>query len=233
MIDQTAQIGKDVIMGEHVVIEEHVRIGNNVTIGHHVVIKKDTVIEDGVTISELTLLGRMPSANKGMARKPSKKLSPLTIEKDVKIGSHNVIYRGSTISEGVLLGDLASVRENVEIGKHSIIGRSAIVENNTRIGEMVTIQTNSYITANMVIEDGVFIGPCFSSSNDNGMGDGNEELRGPILKANCKIGNNASLLPGIIVGDHAVVGAGAVVTKNVKSYTTVVGNPAKHLRNNN
>src|SRR5699024_1836718 len=73
------------------------------------------------------------------------------------------------------------------------------------------------------------IGPCFSSSNDKYMGEGNDVLKGPILKYGSKIGNNASLLPGITIGKKAVVGAGSVVTKDVLDHHVVVGNPAKQL----
>lgn len=230
MIAETSKIGKNVKIGEYVVIEENVVIGDNVTIGHHVVIKQDTVIGDHVSICDLTSLGRFPSSNKKMARKPLRKLSPLKIAEYVNIGSNCVIYRGSIISEGVFIGDLASIRENVCIGKESIIGRNAMVETNTIIGERVTIQTSSYVTADMIIEDNVFIGPCFSSSNDKYMGMGNYHHQGPVLRKDSRIGNNATLLPGVEVGESSIVGAGAVVTKNVKNSDTVIGNPARQLK---
>lgn len=229
MIDKTAKIGKNVTMGEHVVIEGNVVIGDDVVIGHHVVINAETVIGDQVIINDLVSLGRSPTSNKKMARKPAYDLKSLVIGDQVKIGSNCVVYRGSTIAEGVFIGDLASIREKVKVGKESIIGRNAIVENNTCIGERVTIQTSAYVTADMVIEDHVFIGPCFSSSNDKYMGEGNYPHQGPVLKKGAKIGNNATLLPGVIVGEQAIVGAGAVVTKNIKSRSTVIGNPAKQL----
>lgn len=230
MIDKTAKIGKNVKIGEYVVIEQNVVVGDDVVIGHHVVIKQDTLIGNNVMIEDLVSLGRRPSSNKKMARKPSLELAPLVIGDHVKIGSNCVIYLGTTISKGVLIGDLASIRERVYVGKESIVGRNATVENNTSIGERVTIQTGAYVTADMIIEDNVFIGPCFSSSNDKYMGEGNYSHKGPILKRGSKIGNNATLLPGVIVGKEAIVGAGAVVTKDIKDNDIVVGNPAKQLK---
>lgn len=229
MIDRTAKIGRDVQIGDYVVIEKGVVIGNDVNIGHHVVIKERTVVGDGVTVEDYSLIGKTPAKSKGMARQPKLNLSPLIIDKRVKIGSHTIIYRGTIIYEGVLIGDLASVRENVSIGKNSIVGRNAMVENNTRVGKNVTIQTASYVTADMIIEDDVFIGPCFSSSNDKYMGAGDVKLKGPVLKKGAKIGNNASLLPGIVIGKDAIVGAGAVVTKDIAEDLTVVGNPAREI----
>lgn len=130
----------------------------------------------------------------------------------------------------VFVGDLASIRENVAVESESIIGRNVMIEPNTYIGRRVTIQTSSYITAEMLIEDGVFIGPCVSTSNDKYMGSTNVDLHGPILKAGARIGNNASLLPNITVGAGAIVGAGAVVTKDVQEQDIVVGNPARAMR---
>src|SRR5699024_379112 len=229
MIDKTVQIGKNVTMGEHVVIEKNVVIGEDVVIGHHVIIKAETIIGDQVMIDDLVSLGRAPTSNKKMARKPADDLAPLVIGDHVKICCNCVVFRVSTISEGVCIGDLASIREKVKVGKGSIIVRDAIVENNTRIGGRVTIQTSAYVTADMVIEDEVFIGPCFSSSNDKYMGEGNYPLQGPVLKKGAKIGNNATFLPGVVVGEKAIVGAGAVVTKNIKANSIAVGNPANQL----
>jgi acetyltransferase-like isoleucine patch superfamily enzyme len=93
----------------------------------------------------------------------------------------------------------------------------------------VTIQTSSYITSNMTIEDNVFIGPCCSTSNDKYMGKGNYVHQGPIIRQGAKIGNNATLLPGITVGEDAMIGAGAVITRDVLPGCTVVGNPGKRL----
>ncbi|WP_078579803.1 N-acetyltransferase [Salipaludibacillus agaradhaerens] len=230
MIYENVEIGKNSSIGEYVVIEKGVIIGDNVTIGHHVVIKEDTVIGDNVKIGSLISLGKRPTTNKKMARKPVSTLAPLKIGHNVTIGDHVVLYRGVMLADDVYIGDLASIREKTIVGEASIVGRSATVENNTVIGKRVTIQTGSYVTADMMIEDDVFIGPCVSSSNDKYMGEGNYRHQGPIIKKGAKIGNNVTLLPGVEIGEEAVVGAGAVVTKRIHSNTTCVGNPAQPLR---
>lgn len=228
-IDASVVIGENVNIGYFVVIEKNVVIGENVMIGNHVVIKEGTIIGDDVQINDSTSLGRTPSSNEEMARKPSKTLPPLIIGNHINIGSNCVIYKGANISDGVLIGDLASIRENTFVGRNTIIGRNAIVENRTNIGDRVTIQTSSYITADMEIEDEVFIGPCFASANDKYMGLGNYQYKGPILKKGAKIGSNATLLPGVVIGTKAVVGAGAVVTKDVLQEEVFIGNPAKKM----
>lgn len=230
MIHASAQIGNNVTIGENVVIEENVVIGDNVTIGHNTIIKKETQIGNFVQIGELTVLGKPTSSNKKMARKPGKALDPLIIEDYVTIGCNSVIYRHVKLETGVFVGDLTSIREKVTVGEDSIVGRNAIVETNTLIGKRVTIQTGCYITADMVIEDEVFIGPCCSSSNDKYMGMGNFKHQGPVIKRGAKIGNNATLLPAITIGENAIVGAGSVITKDIPANKVVVGNPGKIIK---
>ncbi|SET77086.1 transferase hexapeptide (six repeat-containing protein) [Oceanobacillus limi] len=229
MIHDTVTIGDNTKIGEQVIIERNVCIGDNVTIGNHVIIKENTRVGDYVTIDDLSVIGKTPSSNQTMARKPGRSISPLVIHEHVNVGCSTVLYKGSTIHQGVFIGDLSSVRENVSIGENSIVGRGAMVEMNTIIGKHVTIQTGAYITADMIIEDYVFIGPCFSSSNDKYMGEGNYKHQGPIIKSEAKIGNNATLLPGITIGRKAVIGAGAVVTKDVLDSYVVVGSPARKI----
>jgi acetyltransferase-like isoleucine patch superfamily enzyme len=230
MIYESVDFGKNISIGKNSIIEENVTIGDNVVIGNNVTIKAFTKIGNGVQINDLTVLGKNPSTNKKMARKPSINGDPLVIEDDVIIGCNCVIYRSVLLQKGVFVGDLSSIRENVLVGKDSIIGRNVMVENKTTIGKRVTIQTGCYITADMIIEDNVFIGPCCSTSNDKYMGMGNFEHQGPIIKQGAKIGNNATLLPAVVIGENSIIGAGAVITKDVPSNKTVVGNPGHVIK---
>ncbi|WP_404458977.1 DapH/DapD/GlmU-related protein [Oceanobacillus kapialis] len=229
MIDKTAILGENVKIGNYVVIEEDVLIGDHVEIGNHVTIKTGTIIADHTTVHDFSLLGKAPTSNKKMARKPAGDLEPLYIGENVTIGSHTCLYQGSVLYHGVLVADMASIRERVFVGEDSIIGKNVMVENNVVIGQHVTIQTGSYVTAHMVIEDEVFIGPCVSSSNDKYMASRTKPLQGPIVKKTARIGNNATLLPSVIVGEKAIIGAGSVVTKDVSANQVVIGNPAKEL----
>lgn len=220
---------KSLKTGKNVVIEENVTIGENVEIGHNSVILKGTIIGDDVVIGANCVLGIEPGGNKRM-RKVSQNHHPLTIKNGVRIGSTVSIYSGTHISENVFIGDQASMRENVTVGEGTVIGRAAIVELNTKIGKNCTIQTLAYVTGDTTLEDGVFIGPCVSMSNDKYMGAQEYQLKGPHIKKGAKIGNNASLLPGVIIGENTIVGAGAVVTKNLGSNEVAAGVPAKRIK---
>ncbi|WP_026908032.1 N-acetyltransferase [Paucisalibacillus globulus] len=226
MIHHTVIFGENVEMGDYVKIEKNVTIGDNVVIGEFVVIKEGTEIGSNVIIGDLSIVGKKPVSNNNMSRKPNISSAALSIGDGVIIGCNTVLFTGTAIQKDAFIGDLASIREKVVIGEASIIGRNAIIEMNTMIGRYVTIQTGAYITADMIIEDNVFIGPCCSTSNDKYMGIGNYKHQGPIIRQGAKIGNNATLLPGITIGKQAIVGAGSVVTKSVPDKHTVVGNPA-------
>ncbi|SDI21208.1 transferase hexapeptide (six repeat-containing protein) [Alteribacillus persepolensis] len=228
-MENDAYIPESAVVGKFVVIEEGVQLGENVSIGHHAVILKGTKIGDNVHIGSHCVIGIKPGGNKNM-RKFKHSKQHLVIGDNVRIGSHASIYSSSSIDKDVFIADQASIRENVTIGAGTIVGRGAIVEVNTKIGRNCTIQTLGYVTAETHIEDNVFIGPCVSMSNDKYMGTQNEKLKGPYICNGSKIGNNASLLPGVTVGKKSVVGAGAVVTHDVPEKSTVAGVPARKMK---
>lgn len=228
-IDPSVSLGTNVFIGRYSVIEAGVTIGDNVAIGYGTIVRAGTTIGNGVSVGDLTVLGKRPTGNKKKALKPPSRLPPLVVGDGASIGSNSVIYLGVSLGEDVLVGDLASIREFVTIGESTIVGRNAVVEPHTVIGRFVTIQTSCYITSNMLIEDDVFIGPCCSTSNDKHMGSGGEAHQGPIIRRGAKIGNNATLLPGILIGERAVIGAGAVITRDVPPGVTYVGNPGRPI----
>lgn len=220
-ISDTAQFG------DNVIIEDDVHIGDNVIIGHNSVILRGTKIGNNVSTGCNCVLGIKPTVNKRM-RKTSN-LTELVIESGTRIGHLVSIYSSTRVGENVFIGDHASIRENTIVGDETVIGRAAIVELNTKIGKSCTIQTQSYVTGDTVIEDNVFIGPCVSMANDKYMGAQSYNLKGPYIKHGAKIGNNASLLPGIKIGKETIVGAGSVVTKDLEDRIVAVGVPAKRI----
>jgi len=232
-IAENSFIGENVSIGKNVVIEDNVKIGNNCKIGHNVVVHRDTIIGDNVTIGDNTVLGKEPYVSAMSATTKKKDLKPLIIKSNVVIGANCIIYRGSEIDEFVFIGDLASIREDVKIGLKTVIGKGVTVENRTTIGKKVKIETNAYITAISIIEDYCFIAPEVTFTNDNFLGRTEERkkyFKGPTLKKGARIGANATILPGIIIGEDAVVGAGSVVTKDLEPRKIYVGVPAKYFK---
>jgi len=231
-ISRCAKLGKDVRVGEFSVIEDDVVIGDNCTIGHHVVIHRGTVIGNNVRIDDHAVIGKQPmrAATSIFKGKIKEEQPPCRIGDDCTIGTSSIIYAGAEIKNGCLVADLATVREDVIVGSFTIVGRGVAIENGTRIGSKCKIETNAYITALSNVEDEVFIAPCVATSNDNSAGREPNRLakiKGLVAKRKARIGVNATILPGKVIGEDSFVGAGAVVTKDVPDGTIVVGNPAK------
>ncbi|SHH48109.1 acyltransferase [Thermosipho atlanticus] len=231
-ISEKAKIGKNVKIGRFTVIEDDVVIGDNCVIGNNVTIYKGTVIGSNVRIDDNVVIGKQPmraaiSIFKGENEKP-----PCKIGDDCIIGTSAVIYAGCEIGKKCLIADLATVREDVTIGDMTIVGRNVAIENYCKIGSKCKIETNAYITAYSELEDEVFVAPCVATSNDNSAGrdpDRFSKMKGLVAKRKSRIGVNATILPGKVIGEGAFVGAGSVVTKDVKEGKIVVGNPAREF----
>jgi UDP-2-acetamido-3-amino-2,3-dideoxy-glucuronate N-acetyltransferase len=233
VIAPSASIGPETRHGEFCVIGENVRIGKGCIFGHHVVIHDDTQIGDFVRIDDGVVIGKRPMKAAISATTSERELPPCTVGSQCLIGTHAVIYRGCEIGPKVLIADLATVRENVSIGKCTIVGRGVTIENCCKIGQYVKLETNVYITAYSELEDRVFVAPCAATSNDNYVGRTKERFKhfkGVIVKKGGRIGVNATILPGMVIGEDSLVGAGAVVTLDTPPGKIVAGVPAKILR---
>lgn len=231
-IDSAAQVGTGTTVGWNTIIEKNVKIGVNCTIGHHVVIREGSEIGDNVRIDDHTVIGKQPMRSKRSIFK-AETPPPAMIADDCLIGAHVVIYAGATVSNNVLLADTAAIRENVSIGEYTIVGRGATVENFCKIGKKCKLETGCYITAYSEIEDYCFIAPMVTTTNDNYLGRTEERFKhfkGVTVRRGGRIGGRAVILPGIEIGEDAVVGAGSVVTRNVPPRQIVVGTPAKYFR---
>jgi len=231
-IDPTARVADGVELGTYVHIGANVSIGKGCRIGNFVVVHDDTEVGENVVIGDNTVIGKSPM-RAYISTLKEKKLPPAVISDGCMIGSSVAVYRGSKIGQGGMIADLASVREEVEIGKFTIVGRGVAIENDTRVGNYVKLETDAYITAHTIIEDRCFIAPMVATSNDNFLGRTEERFKhtkGPHIRRGARVGTNATILPGITLGEDAVVAAGSVVTKDVPPRKIVAGVPAGVLK---
>jgi acetyltransferase-like isoleucine patch superfamily enzyme len=232
-IHPTAVLGPETTLGEGCIVLADVRVGSGCRIGHHVVIHPGTVIGDGVRIDDHATLGKLPMRAALSATTREEELSPLTLGDACIVGTGVVLYRGASIGEKVLLADLATVRENVTIGRGTIVGRGVTIENVCTIGRYCKLESESYITAYSVLEDRVFIAPGVITSNDNFVGRTEERFKhfkGVTVRKGGRVGAGAVLLPGVTIGEDALVAAGAVVTRDVPARMIALGQPAKPWR---
>ena len=120
------------------------------------------------------------------------------------------------------------VLPNAKIGENCNICAHCFVENDVVLGNNITVKCGVYLWDGITIEDNVQVGPNVTFTNDKYPRSGNSsfELLRTIVNKNVSIGANATILPGLTIGESAVIGAGSVVTKNVKPFALVFGNPA-------
>ena len=148
------------------------------------------------------------------------------------IRSHTVIYAGNQIGKNFQTGNKVNIRELNEIGDNVSIGILSVIEHHVRIGDNVRIHSQVFVPEFSVLEDASWIGPNVVLTNAKyPLSPGvKENLKGPTIRKGAKIGANSTILPGIVIGENALVGAGSVVTKDIPDGVVVVGNPAKKIK---
>ena len=162
-------------------------------------------------------------------------ITPFLVKREVQedwyIRSHTVIYADAKIGKRLITGDGAQI-QNSTIGNDVTIGSLAVIESGALIGNNVTIHTGAFVCDKTLICNGAWVGPNTTILNTKYPHTETSayERQSVIIGEFAKIGGGAVLLPGVRIGHHALVGAGAVVTKDVPPYCIVVGNPARVLR---
>lgn len=147
-------------------------------------------------------------------------IHPLSDVQSTNIGTDTRIWQFSVVLKDAVIGN------NCNVCAHTLIESDVVVGNN------VTIKSGVYLWDGLRIEDDVFIGPCVAFTNDKTPRSKQypEVFLSTTVKKGASIGANATILPGVTLGEYCMIGAGAVVTKDVPAYAVVVGNPASVIR---
>jgi acetyltransferase-like isoleucine patch superfamily enzyme len=141
------------------------------------------------------------------------------------------LVESSAIGAGTRVWAFAHVMEGAVIGSDCNVCDHTYIEGDVVIGDRVTIKSGVYLWAGMRIEDDVFIGPQATFANDAFPRSRQPfEIAHSTIRRGASIGAGAVVLPGITIGERAMVGAGTVVTKDIPSLAVVVGNPARVVR---
>jgi UDP-2-acetamido-3-amino-2,3-dideoxy-glucuronate N-acetyltransferase len=140
------------------------------------------------------------------------------VDDGAEIGEGTKIWHFSHIMSGAKIGKKCSIGQNVNIGGRAIVGNGVKIQNNVSIYDDV------------IIEDDVFCGPsCVFTNviNPRAFVERKDEYKKTVVKKGASIGANATIVCGVTIGEYALVGAGAVVTKDVPPYSLVYGSPAR------
>lgn len=152
--------------------------------------------------------------------------SPVTIHPTA------IVDEGAKIGLGSKIWHWVHICSKVEIGESCSFGQNVYVGNDVKIGNNCRIQNNVSVYDRVILEDDVFCGPSMVFTNvvnPRAAVPRKDEYKSTIVRQGATLGANCTIVCGLEIGQHAFVGAGAVVTKSVKPYALVVGNPARQI----
>ena len=143
----------------------------------------------------------------------------------------STIVDSDQIGNGTRIWAFAHVMKGARIGEDCNIGEGCFVEGDTVLGNDVTLKNHVCVWDGVTLEDHVFLGPHVVLTNDmvprNLHRTPVEKFLPTLIKRGASVGANATIICGITIGEHALIGAGSVVTKDVPAHALVYGNPAK------
>ncbi len=197
-------------------ISSNAQIGKNVQIGHGTIIKDNVVIGNNTVIGPYCILGETTNVQIN---------DPLIIGSDSNIRSHSVFYVGSQFGQGLQTGHSVNVRDHVVAGESLQIGSFSDFQGDLKIGNFVRTQTNVFLGRKTILEDYVWALPYAVFTNDPHPP--SDVLIGARACRYSVVSAGAIIMPGIVLGEHCVIGAGSVVTKDIPEGMLAVGQPAK------
>ena len=139
---------------------------------------------------------------------------------------------GAQIGDGTKVWHFCHVLSGAVIGERCSLGQNVVVMNGARIGNSVKIQNNVSVYEGVVLEDDVFCGPSMVFTNvinPRSHVPRKKEYRTTLVKRGATIGANATILCGITLGEYCFIGAGSVVTADVRPYALLIGVPARRV----
>lgn len=141
-----------------------------------------------------------------------------------------VVDQGAKIGSGTKVWHFCHVMNTAELGEYCVLGQNVFVGNKVKLGNNVKIQNNVSVYEGVVCEDDVFLGPSMVFTNvinPRSRVERKNEFKPTLVKKGASVGANTTIVCGVILGEYCMIGAGAVVTKDVKPFALMTGVPAK------
>ena len=152
------------------------------------------------------------------------------MEKEYFAHETAVIDDGCKIGKGTKIWHFSHIMKGSEIGEDCNIGQNVVISPSVKLGKNVKVQNNVSVYTGVICEDDVFLGPSMAFTNIVNPRSAiirKDKYVATIVEKGASIGANSTIICGIRIGRYAFIGAGAVVTKEVKPYALVIGNPAR------
>lgn len=143
-----------------------------------------------------------------------------------------IIDKGCQIGKGTKIWHFSHIMSKCKIGKGCNIGQNVVISPDVVLGNNVKVQNNVSIYTGVICEDDVFLGPSMVFTNITNPRSAiirKDQYKPTIVHKGASIGANATIVCGNTIGQYALIGAGAVITKDVMPYALMVGNPAKQI----
>ena len=224
-VADSAIIGEGVELGQNTIIEENVVIGKNTYIDCNCVIREGTIIGEDSFVGSNCIIGEYQNDFIYTRKKDNYKLS---IGKNALIRSGSIIYSNSTIGDDFQTGHQVTIREESIIGNSVSVGTLSDIQGTCEIGNYVRLHSNVHIGQLSSISDYVWIFPYVVLTNDPTPP--SEICVGPTVGDYSIVATHCLLLPGVKIGQHCLIGACSMVSKDVADYTVAVGSPAKVVK---
>ncbi len=216
----------DIYQSSDVRISAAARIGRNVRIGARCIIYDNVEIGDNTVIGNDCVLGEPLHDYYSQGENYSN--PPTIIGEQSLIRSHTIIYAGNTIGHHFACGHRATLREYNTFGHHCSVGTLDDIQGYATFGNYCRLHSNVHIGQRSSLGNFVFVYPYVVFTNDPTPP--SNICNGPTVDDYSQISTGSILLPGVQIGKHCLVGAGAIVAKDVPDYQLAVGHPAKVIK---